>query len=113
VGAIALSAGVVTFVGPSAADLSTIAGGADGQSVNVSMPGGSPVTSGPRPTVTLPPTGKAVNASAPSASARGSDAWPFQGRFLEVGALTAGSVTRSFAERTSVPPPTSTSWAGP
>lgn len=79
-------------MGPSAADIANVAGGAFGAQVSVSLGGEPPVTSAARPSVTLPLTGEPVNATAPSASVHGPDqAAAFAGRLLDTAKLAVSS----------------------
>ena len=76
---------------PVSAQTATVTGSAYGHRLNVSIFGGSANTSGPAPTVTLPPAGSApITATAPSATARAGPAVFFSSGRLDV--RTQGTV---------------------
>ncbi|HEV2766594.1 MAG TPA: choice-of-anchor P family protein [Acidimicrobiales bacterium] len=90
--AVALVAGTVGFTGSSAADVSSVGGGAFGASVDVALSGGPPTTVEPVPSVALPSSGDRVTDSVPSLSVTSEDPTaPFGGTLLQTATLMADS----------------------
>lgn len=89
---LALGSGVLVLGGTSGAEVSAVGGGAFGAGVSVSFAGGTPTTSEPLPTVTLPSSGGSVAGSAPSLTVGEEDpAAPFGGKYLSTAALAVTS----------------------
>ena len=95
---LAFVAATLGLVTPSAADVASVAGGAFGARVTISVAGVPVGGSDPVPSVHLPPTGGSVRNAAASWAVRGPDpAGPFGGRFLTTGLLTAETWGRTGA----------------
>lgn len=100
---VTLAAGAAGFASPAGSAISTAGGRAVGESVSVSLFGAPPTTSGPLPSVEVPPAGGDLNDASTSASVHTSEPQaPFAGRYLETAGLSVSSrVTADLSGATS------------